>query len=204
MGLDIYRVPPNEWFWWSLDERARNKFLTKLSGSKLPKIRWSSRPKRAMQEFPSGHASVRVGTYSAYGIFVLALEEMTTGLDSASFEADEDLELAWFREFRREYGIRRGSIPNAPHFLLMPDNSGSFVPAVFKKPFRVQGEWIASLPAAVHTLEAFAESLAFDLSGDPEVEYIKDRWLPLATMRNVARILHGFFAADRTSVVMYL
>jgi hypothetical protein len=204
MGLDIYRVPPNEWLWWSLDEGGRKTLFRNLAASKLDRTGWNTPPSRAMHEFPSGYPSARVGSYSAYGVFILALEEMTEGLDIASFEQDEEPELAWLREFRREYGKRRKPIPNALHFLRMPDNAGSFLPAVFEKPFRVRGEWIASLPAAVGALEEFARLLRFDLSADPEVEYIKDRWVPLATMRNVARILHGFFTTDPTCVVMYL
>jgi hypothetical protein len=63
------------------------------------------------------------------------------------------------------------------------------------RPFVYDERFVASLPGAVTALKAFAKGLHFELGTDAEVEHaVEDgRWLPIATAKNVARVLYAFF-----------
>jgi hypothetical protein len=95
------------------------------------------------------------------------------------------------------------SIPQAVHFLGMPDCEGAFVPLDFQEPFEYAGVSIASLWGAIECLMRFAQITSFSLTEEFEKESHGDEWMPLSTMRNVARILYQFMSADKSKVVVF-
>ena len=137
--------------------------------------------------------SPRVGSYTTYDIFRLCLQFVTRGDYEEELAPDDDLELAALQEFRRDLTPGALDIPAATHILDSGDTDTIFVPARFDAPYEDGERYIASLPAAVEALEGFASGLKFNLSSEPDGEYADDgRWLPSATAKNVARILHRF------------
>jgi hypothetical protein len=86
-------------------------------------------------------------------------------------------------------------IPYASHFLETGDSDTIFVPLLFAEPFAYDDRFVASLSGGVKALEAFAKGLQFEISADADLELSAEdgRWLPVATAKNVARILYGFF-----------
>ena len=64
---------------------------------------------------------------------------------------------------------------------------------------------MASLPGAIKALQAFAKGLHFELAEEAEIEYAVEngKWLPIATAKNVARILHAFFTEKPNACVAF-
>lgn len=207
MGLNVQRVPPHEWLLWAFAEDDRHEFLKhlgELTNIAVNDDLWTGVPGVPMREFPEPYASQRVGSYTAYGIFVLLLEEVDSGVDEGYLDDDEDLEREALTAFRNEYGQLRVRIPGAQQFVDASDCDSAYVPVSFDEPFMLRDRSIASLHEAIRALEAFAEAVSFDLRAPFEEEYDdNDNWIPLGTMRNVARILYQFFEYDKKKVVIY-
>jgi len=205
MGLKVVRVPPNEFLRWSFDEDDRRtvlNLLREMSETPFAAAAWKREPSTPMRDFPDAYPSQRVGSYTAYGVFVLLLEELTVGVDDRLLEEDEDIERAALHAFRETYATR-AEIPEARQILEMPDSggSGAYVPVPFGEPLEVSGVTLASLPAAVRGIQAFADVLSFDLYAECEPERSEGAWLPLGTMRNVARTLFRFLSEDDSMAV---
>ena len=62
---------------------------------------------------------------------------------------------------------------------------------------------VASLPASKKVLEVLAEIIGFDLFSDFDTEYQDDRWIPIATVKNVARIIYNFFDKYSNTCVIF-
>src|SRR5262249_19996130 len=109
------------------------------------------------------------------------------------------------KEFRRELKPSSVRVPYAAHFLDSGDTDTIFIPILFAKPFAYEERFVASLPGAVRALQAFARGLQFDLAEEAESEYAveNDQWLPVATAKNVARILYAFFTEKPNACVAF-
>jgi hypothetical protein len=195
MGLNLLRKRFSDWLE-DYGPETRAHYLAKLEkhiGQKINVDAWQVEDR----DFP------RVGTYTTYGIFVLCLQYITVGVYGDDLEDDEDLEFEALREFRAH--LRPGSIkvPYAAHFLESGDTDTIFIPVLFARPFVYDERFVASLPGAVKALEAFAKGLRFELTDDPDIDYEAEngKWLPIATAKNVARILHQFFIEKTNACV---
>jgi hypothetical protein len=144
----------------------------------------------------------KVGSYTAYGVFYDCLRFVTEGDYGAELGEDEDIEREAIAEFRKVLRPRSLSIPYASHFLDTGISDTIFIPILFDSPLEYEEHYVASLPGGVRALEAFAEALAFDLKGGPEPEIEDGQWLPVATARNIARILYGFFTEKSGACVV--
>lgn len=187
MGLNLLRERFRHW----IEEEglgARAGFIAKLEkhvGRRIDVDAWQVEDKA----FP------RVGSYTAYGIFRLCLRFVTIGDFEGDLAGEDDIELDALMEFRATLKPGSLKVPYASHFLETGDSDTIFIPLLFAKPFVYEDRFVASLPGAVKALEAFARGLRFEIAGDADLELEAEdgRWLPVATAKNVARILHGFF-----------
>jgi hypothetical protein len=188
MGLNLLRERFRHW----IEEEglgARADFLAKLEkhlGKKIDVDAWQIQDKA----FP------RVGSYTAYDIFRLCLQFVAVGDFEDELDEEDDVELEALKEFRALLAQGSLEIPYASHFLETGDSDTIFIPLLFARPFVYDDRFVASLPGGVKALQAFAKGLQFEVSGDADVELEAEdgRWLPVATAKNVARILYGFFA----------
>ncbi len=53
------------------------------------------------------------------------------------------------------------------------------------------------------TLEGLSEAISFDLSSKYDKEYINDKWIPIATVKNAAKIIYNFFKENPNSCVSF-
>jgi hypothetical protein len=187
MGLNLLRERFSDWLE-GYGSETRAQFLARLEkhvGQRIEVHAWQVED----TAFP------RVGSYTSYGIFRRCLQYVTVG--DYQEELEEDDEVAWeaLKEFRAQLKPRSLKVPYASHFLETGDTDTIFIPILFARPFADDDRFVASLPGGVKALRAFAKGLGFELAAETEIEYeVEDgRWLPVATAKNVARVLHGFF-----------
>jgi hypothetical protein len=155
----------------------------------------------ADSEFP------RVGSYTAYGVFLLHLEHLTRGDPTSDYESDEedwDIELEALARFRSDFKPASVTIEGSSHFLDVGDTDTIFVPVAFPQPIEWNETWVGSVPVAMHVLEQFAASIGFDLRSSFDPEELDQRWHPVNTSRNIARILFQFFAAKPDACVAFV
>ena len=197
MGLNLLRERFSDWLEeYGPDSRAH--YLAKLEehiGHKIDVNAWQLED----TAFP------RVGSYTSYGIFVLCLQYVTIGDYGDGLDADEDIELEALREFRAKLKPASLTVPYVAHFLESGDTDTIFIPVLFDRPFVYDERFVASLPGGAKALEAFAKGLHFKLTAEAEEEYEVEngRWLPVATAKNVARILHRFFTEKPNACVVF-
>ena len=134
-------------------------------------------------------------SYTTYEIFRLCLQFVAVGDFEEDLDEENDIELEALKEFRAALEPGSIKIPYASHFLETGDSDTIFIPLLFARPFAYDERFVASLPGGVKALEAFAKGLRFGLlaEADPEPSAEDGRWMPVATAKNVAQILHGFF-----------
>ncbi len=196
MGLNLLRERFSDWLEGEVpSERAR--FLSKLGrhvGQEIDADVWQVED----TAFP------RVGSYTTYEIFRLCLQFVSVGDYEGELEEDDDVEREALKEFRAALQPGSLKVPYASHFLETGDSDTIFIPLLFARPFAYEGRYVASLPGGVRALEAFAKGLRFELSADEESEFSAEdgHWLPVATSKNVARILHGFFTEKPDACVV--
>ncbi len=195
MGLNLIRERFADWLEEYGDD-TRNHYLAKLEkhiGQKINVNSWQI----ADREFP------RVGSYTSYSIFRLCLQYVTRGDYEGELSAEEDVAFAALREFRTELKPRSLKVPYAAHFLESGDTDTIFIPVLFAEPFAYDERYVASLSGGVKALEAFAKGLRFELLTEAETEYEVEngKWLPVATAKNVARLLHWFFTEKPNACV---
>lgn len=198
MGLNLQRV---SFVGWLGPEINTKDFLQKLEeklGKKVPFMDWTI----VDEEYP------RVGSYTAYGTFVLCLYYLTIGDFEQDLEKDDDIELEALNSFRKLFAPKSTTIPYVEHFLDTNDSDTIFLPIFFEKPITIDEFDLASLPAATQALESFAKACSFNLLDDYENEYSKDEygngiWIPFATVKNIARIIYKFFKEKADSCVAF-
>ena len=197
MGLNLLRERFRHWI---EDEGlgARDEFLARLVkhvGQRIDVDAWQIEDKA----FP------RVGSYTAYGIFRLCLQFVTAGDFKEDLDEEDDFELEALKEFRTTLKPGSLKIPYASQFLQTGDSGTIFIPPLFARPFAFDDRFVASLPGGVKALEAFARGLRFEILAEPDLELTAEdgRWLPVATAKNVARILYGFFTERPNACVAF-
>jgi len=94
-------------------------------------------------------------------------------------------------------------LPAAAHFTETGASDAIFVAAAFDKPFVFQEMTVASKVRAMEAMQRLAETLDFGLPSEPEPESAEDQWLPLATVKNIARIISGYFDEEPDACVAY-
>lgn len=148
--------------------------------------------------------SVRVGSYGAFDVFRSCLTWLATGEwpePDEDYESDQYDELAKqtiTREVDRGIGVAR-----AEHFLDVGDSDTVFIPVDFDPPYENEERWIGSAPGAQECLIAFARGMDFDLESQDDDEVIEGTWQPLATARNIARLLFRFFWEEPEACVAF-
>ena len=195
MGVNLKRESFSDWLEdYGPDSRALYlKKLEKHIGQKIDVDAWQVED----TDFP------RVGSYTAYGIFVLCLQFVTLGDYGNGQEEDEDVEFEALRDFRAKLQPASIKVPYVAHFLESGDTDTIFIPVLFPRPFVYDERFVASLPGGIKALEAFAKGLRFELTAEPEMEYEVEngKWLPISTAKNVARLLYGFFTEKPNACV---
>jgi hypothetical protein len=195
MGLNLVRERFTDWLeGYGPDSRAH--YLAELEkhvGRKIDVNAWQLED----TAFP------RVGSYTTYGIFRLCLQYVTVGDYEEELEEEDDVQWEALKEFRARLKPASLKVPYASHFLEAGDTDTIFIPLLFARPFAYDDRFVASLPGGVKALEALAKGLRFELSAEEEREYeIEDgRWQPVATAKNVARLLYGFFTEKPNACV---
>jgi hypothetical protein len=195
MGVNLKRQRFSDWVE-DYGPDGRGHYLAKLEkhiGQKIDVDAWQVED----ADFP------RVGSYTAYGIFILCLKYVTVGDYGDELEEVEDVEFEALLEFRRKLKPASLKIPYTAHFLESGDTDTIFIPVLFSRPFVYDERFVASLPGGVKALEAFAKGLRFQLTAEFEEEYTVEngKWLPVSTAKNVARILYQFFTAKPNACV---
>ena len=127
----------------------------------------------------------------------------TKGDYENELEPDEALERIALENFRTNLKPRAVTSPFADHFLATNDTSTIFLPTFFEKPIAFYEVDIASLAAANKALEAFAQAIGFNLLSNLDDDSINDKWIPLATAKNVARTIYQFFTTNPNSCVVF-
>lgn len=94
-------------------------------------------------------------------------------------------------------------LPDRQHLLDVGDSDTLLIPLRFASPYEHNEIWIASSPGVQNCLRAFAENLGFDLDGADESESLGDEWRPMATIRNVARVLYRFLSEQPNGCVAF-
>ncbi len=197
MGLNLVRGRFADWIEeYGPDTRAH--FLAKLEkhvGQQINVNSWQIEDRA----FP------RVGSYTSYGIFRFCLQYLTKGDYEDELDEEDDIEVEALKAFRHELKPGSLKVPYAAHFLESGDTDTIFIPILFAKPIAYDERFVASLPGGTRALQAFAKGLHFDLAAEADIEYAVEngRWLPVATAKNVARILHGFFTEKPNACVVF-
>ncbi len=196
MGLNLIRERFSDW----LEEdgpATRAHYLARLEehvGQPIDVNAWQIEDRA----FP------RVGSYTSYGIFRLCLQYVARGDYEQELGDEENVEFEALKEFRITLKAGSLKVPHAAHFLESGDTDTIFIPILFARPFAHEERFVASLPGGIKALEAFARGLRFELATEEEREYeVEDgRWLPVATAKNVARLLHWFFTEKPNACVV--
>jgi hypothetical protein len=197
MGLNLLREGLADWIE-GYGEKSRADFLHLLEkhiGHPIDINAWQIEDK----SFP------RVGSYTSYAIFRFCLHYVVKGDYEKELDKEEEVEREALRAFRRELKPASLRIPYAAHFLESGDTDTIFIPVLFAKPFVYDERFVASLPGGIRALQAFAKGLHFQLTEEAESEIAveRGRWLPLATAKNVARILYTFFTEKPNACVLF-
>jgi hypothetical protein len=190
MGMNLRRPGFMNWLNDAVAEQAQqffNKRLVSHMGQPIPFDDWS----QTDDSYP------RVGSYTTYGVFQLALQYLTEG----DFEHELDEALHAFREGQPPAGTV--NIDGADH-LTEADAGTVLVPADFEEPLHYLRVDVMSKPQAEKALEQFAEVLKFDLTSEPESEADGDKWAYTAVARNVARILYQYFREVPNACVAFV
>ena len=198
MGVNLHREAFAEWLAAPFGPPEREIFLDSLKqhlGGTIPAEKWTI----SDEDYP------RLGTYGAYDVFRHSLFYVHAG----NFE-DETYDASWLEPVAKEAFERKlkqapDGIPYAATILDAGDTDTLFIPSLFDHPMEYgvgdEALFVTSLPGAMNALEAFAQAVGFDLSAEPEPEIIGDNWQPLATCRNIARIMYQFFSEEPDACV---
>ncbi len=71
---------------------------------------------------------------------------------------------------------------------------------------RVWCRWrwgLALRRAAMEVLQRLAETLGFELQSEYEPEKANDKWLPISTVKNIARTIAKYFGEEPQACVEY-
>jgi hypothetical protein len=195
VGVNLLRERFSDWL---AEDRPgeRADFLARLEkhvGKRIDVDAWQIEDR----EYP------RIGSYTTYEIFRLCLQFVAVGDFEEDLDEEDDIELEALKEFRAALEPGSIKIPYASHFLETGDSDTIFIPMLFARPFAYDDRFVASLPGGVKALEAFEKGLRFKLPAEADLEQSAEdgRWIPVATSKNVARILHGFFAEKPNAFV---
>ena len=198
MGLALTRVTFDDWLTGNLARVDRKPFRRRLE-------RHVGRPLNFDDWVVDDDAHVRVGSYTAYGVFVRCLEFLVVGEPGDVLAPDQDVEKDALSEFRQRLLPASASIRYAEHFLEVGDTDTLFIPKLYPRPFEDNELYVASLPGALQVLERFSQELCFDLCSDyPDEMTPQGQWLPIQTASNVARTLHSFLRENRGTCVAYV
>ncbi|MCP4107981.1 MAG: hypothetical protein GY749_20960 [Desulfobacteraceae bacterium] len=196
MGLNLRRISFTDWAESAVWESYLDEFYKEIEesvGNKLPYNEWTADD----NEFP------RVGSYTAYGIFWYFLYFLHKGDFEKELDKEDDIEKIALQAFREDFSSGSVQLPFADHFLETNDINTIFLPVFFEKPIKIYEIDIGSLPAVVKTLEALSEAISLDLSSEYEKEYLNNKWIPVATAKNVAKIIYNFFKKNPKSCVSF-
>jgi hypothetical protein len=194
MGVNLRREPFLDWLK-NFEPEERAVFLTRLEahvGQKLNLGAWQVKD----------DAYPRVGGYTSYNVFRFCLEYVTRGEPPSWPEEPSAVEREALEEFRARLKPAAVEALYAAHFLETGDTDTMFIPILFAQPLSYEGIFVASLPGAILTLEAFAKGLGFDLTATADVELEGGRWLAIANAKSVAKILYGFFTQKPDACVL--
>ena len=197
MGLNLQRKNFLEWVETGVRTKHIDLFLNKLRkhvGKPIDISKWNITD----EKYP------KVGSYTAYNVFILCLAFITEGDYESELDPDEDIELAALHSFRNNLKPASNKIPFVEHFLDVGDSSTIFIPVLFKTAFEFDEIFVASSPAAMRALETFSKILKFDLNSsfDDEGEILS--WIPIATAKNVARIIYQFLKEKPDACVAFV
>jgi hypothetical protein len=197
MGLNLVRERFTDWLE-GYGPETRAQFLAQLEkhvGKQIDVNAWQVEDRA----FP------RVGSYTSYGIFRSCLQYVTKGDYEDEMDEEDDIQVEALKEFRVQLKPGSLKVPYASHFLESGDTDTIFIPLLFAQPFAYEERFVASLPGGAKALQAFARGLHFDLIAEAETEYEVEhgQWLPVATAKNVARTLYGFFTEKPNACVAF-
>jgi hypothetical protein len=194
MGLTLARVSFDRWIHEQTDTRQEeDKFLQAIArhiGGAVPVEDW----------IVPADDSVRVGSYGAYAVLVDCVNWLVSG--TIGYEPEDDYDVQMLTAFRKELKSQV-ELSASHHILDVGDSDTLFIPIGFARPLEYEERWVGSLPGAVAALQQFCDVMKFDPKSGPEEEVLDERWLPLATARNVARTLYQFFNAKPNACVAY-
>ena len=193
MGLNLSRVSFADWLGPDIDFKQFIKKLKTKLGMEIPYINWTV----VDEKYP------RVGSYSAYGVFVLCLYYISIGDFEKDLEEDMEIELEALKSFRELFKPKTNNIPYVEHFINTNDSDTIFLPILFENPVKIDCLDLASLPAATKALEVFSEFCGFNLEYHFDEEYKECKWVPFSTVKNIARILYNFFKEKPESCVAF-
>jgi hypothetical protein len=197
MGLNLRREAFGRWLQEYVPYEHQADFLERLGrhvGRKIDVEAWQV----------EDDAYPKVGSYTSYGVFFDCLVFVTQGDYQDQLDQEDDIEWDALKEFRQELSPASLKIPYASHLLEAEVSDSIFIPLMFETPFVHCDQVVSSLPGARAALEAFATGLGFDLT-EEEPELCEDgRWLPVATARNISRILYAFFTEKQDACVAYV
>ncbi len=194
MGVGLKRASVGDWMEsYEVDDRAA--YLAMLE-------RHIDRKIDAQDWQVEDDAYSKVSSYTTYGVFRDCLLYVTEGDFEEQLDEDENIEREALIGFRETLSPGSLKVPYAAHFLQTGDSDTIFIPLLFDTPFAYDDRYVASLPGAIAALEAFATGLGFYLSSESDLEFNNGEWLPVATAKNVARILHTFFVEKQGACVV--
>jgi len=197
MGLNLSAIHLNDWLYSIQESEGINiEILKKELKEKLGELPQDDSV-TIDNEFP------RVGSYTAYGIFRYCLIYLSFGDYKDELTEDDDYELIALQEFKKYLKPMSAPIKYVEHFTETDDSDTIFLPVLFDKPFVFYDRDVASLPASKKVLEVLAEIIGFDLFSEFDAEYQDDRWIPIATVKNVARIIYNFFDKYSNTCVIF-
>lgn len=195
MGLNLKRKDFIEWIEENLRRKERSAFIKKFSQHITD---WNKVENWTLEDedYP------KVGGYSGYWVFGACLEFLTEG-DFTEDEEDE-IECEAVKDFRANLKPASIKIPYVNHFLDTDPWGTIFIPVLFKEPLKYHGINVASKPGAERALEVLAKALSFDIMAPLTLpEEIGDKWKPLLSVQNIARIIYQFFKEKPEACVEY-
>lgn len=188
MGINLQRTPFFDWMVGRIEVDQRPLFLDglfELVGTRLPVEDWTITD----ETYP------RLSSYAGYDVFRECLYYLQTGETSYTL-GGEQFEMECGEYFRSNLKDTRADFEYGSAIVGAGDCDTLFIPYLFKVPYEYGeddlAQFVTSLPGAVQTLEELASVLAFDLRGEMDQEVVGDEWQPIATIRNIARIMYQF------------